>query len=100
MYVVKKKIKGKEYYYLNKSVREGNRVISKNVAYLGKDKEESEKKAKEIIGKIENEKNNKNIGEIKSEEKMETKVKDKNIEGKAGLTLTIEELANFFAEIS
>jgi len=48
MYIVKKKIKGKEYYYLNKSVRQGNKVLSKNVAYLGKDKEEAEKKAEEI----------------------------------------------------
>ena len=41
MYVVKKKVKGKEYYYLNKSVRENGKVKSKNVAYLGKDKEEA-----------------------------------------------------------
>jgi len=53
MFVVKKKISGKEYYYLQKSVREGDRVISKCVAYLGKDLEEAEKKAEEIKVKIE-----------------------------------------------
>jgi len=53
MYIVKKKIKGKEYYYLNRAVRQGSKVLSKNVAYLGKDKKEAERKAKEIIdGKI------------------------------------------------
>lgn len=52
MYIVKKKISGKEYFYLNKSIREGEKVISKNVAYLGKNKKEAEEKAKEIIEKM------------------------------------------------
>ena len=47
MYIVKKKIKGKEYYYLNKAIRENGHVKSKNVAYLGKSREEAEKKAKD-----------------------------------------------------
>ena len=52
MYVVKQKVKGLDYYYLRKSVREGKKVLSKNVAYLGKDKKEAEKKAKKIIEEI------------------------------------------------
>ena len=48
MFIVKKNINGKDYYYLNKSVREGDKVMSKCVAYLGKDKAEAEKKADEI----------------------------------------------------
>lgn len=36
MYVERKKIHGKEYYYLKRSVREGSKVRSKTVAYLGK----------------------------------------------------------------
>jgi glycyl-tRNA synthetase len=48
MYIVKKKINGKEYFYLNKSVREDGKVRSKSVAYLGKDKEEAERKADEL----------------------------------------------------
>lgn len=48
-YIVKQKVKGNDYYYLRKSVRNGDKVISKNISYLGKDKKEAEKKAKEII---------------------------------------------------
>jgi hypothetical protein len=48
MFIVKQKINGKDYYYLRKSVREGKKVISKTIAYLGKDKKEAEKKKKEI----------------------------------------------------
>ncbi len=55
MYIVKKRISGHDYYYLNKSAREKGKVVSKNIAYLGKDKKEAEKKAKEIIGELEKE---------------------------------------------
>jgi len=86
MYIVKKKIKGKEYYYLNKSVREGNKVKSVNVSYLGKDREEAEKKAKEIIENIEkqeglkkaenkNQKGEENQGESKKEISDKQKLK-------------------------
>ncbi|VVB78207.1 Uncharacterised protein [uncultured archaeon] len=51
MFIVKQKISGKDYYYLRKSVREGSKVKSKYVAYLGKDLAEAEKKAAEIIEK-------------------------------------------------
>ncbi len=64
MYITKKKIKGKEYYYLRKSVRERGKVKSKNIAYLGKNKEKAEKKSKEIIAKI-NKKANLKKQEIK-----------------------------------
>ena len=47
MYVAKQKVKGKDYYYLRKSVREGEKVKSKNIAYLGKDKKEAQIKAKD-----------------------------------------------------
>ncbi|MEK6926023.1 MAG: hypothetical protein AABW50_01975, partial [Nanoarchaeota archaeon] len=49
-FVVKKKIAGKEYYYLNKSERKGNKVVSKYVAYLGKDKKGADEKARKILG--------------------------------------------------
>lgn len=71
MYIVKKKIKGKEYYYLNRAVREGKKVVSKNVAYLGKDKKEAEKKAKDIIeGKV---------SEIDKEKVREKEEKEKSV---------------------
>ncbi|MDP2926304.1 MAG: glycine--tRNA ligase [Nanoarchaeota archaeon] len=83
MFIVKKIISGKEYYYLRKSVREGNKVISKTVAYLGKNKEEAEKKAKEIEEKI---KNNNLLDEpINNPEISNLEKKDINI----------DELANF-----
>ncbi len=70
MYIVKKKIKGKEYYYLRKSIREGKKVRSKTVSYLGKSRGEAEKKAKEIIGKLEKEK-------IKKQEIVEREMKER-----------------------
>ena len=48
MFIVKKQIKGKDYYYLRESKREGTKVVAKTIAYLGKDKAEAEKKAKEF----------------------------------------------------
>ncbi len=79
MYIVKKKIKGGEYYYLNRAIRQGNKVLSKNVAYLGKNKKEAEKKAKEII-------NNKLKPVIEKEEKKVKQIKKQ---------LSIEDLAVF-----
>ncbi len=49
MFIVKKTILGKDYYYLRKSIRKGDKVISKNIAYLGKDKKKAEEKAKKLI---------------------------------------------------
>ncbi|MEK6820537.1 MAG: hypothetical protein AABX71_02385, partial [Nanoarchaeota archaeon] len=48
MYIVKKKIKGKEYFYARKSVRKGEKVISKTIAYLGKNRKEAEEKLERI----------------------------------------------------
>ncbi|MBI3623060.1 hypothetical protein HY212_03195 [Candidatus Pacearchaeota archaeon] len=45
-FIVKKKISGKEYYYLNETKRENGKVVSKHIAYLGKNKEEAEKRRK------------------------------------------------------
>jgi len=64
-FITKKKIAGKEYYYLQKSIREGNKVKSKMIAYLGKDLKEAKKKAEKIKKEMEAEtvdkKNVKNI---------------------------------------
>jgi len=102
MYIVKKNIKGKEYYYLNRSVRQGNKVLSKNVAYLGKDKEEAEKKADEIRQREKGdkviEKANEIIGEVaSSEQSSEGEKREKTEKEKVG-KLTIDELANFCKE--
>ncbi len=70
MYIVKKKIKGKEYFYLRRSVREGDKVKSKNVAYLGKEKEVAEKRAEEIIKNLE-----KKVKKREDKEKEDGKIK-------------------------
>ncbi len=77
-YIVKQNINGKDYYYLRKSVREGEKVLSKHVAYLGADKELAEEKAKEIIRKMD-------------EEKVGNNNECKLVHEK----ISIEELANF-----
>jgi len=75
-FIVKKKISGKEYYYLQKSVREGNKIKSKMVAYLGKNLEEAKKKAEEI--------NNQTTPNSKKQTSIPVQKQ-----------ITIEELANF-----
>ncbi|MBU1129305.1 MAG: glycine--tRNA ligase [Nanoarchaeota archaeon] len=81
-YIVKQKVHGKDYYYLRKSVREGTKVISKNLGYLGKDKKQAEIKAKEIIKQMKNEipKQNEKVASSR-------KLIKQNI--------SVEELANF-----
>ena len=75
MHIVKKNISGHDYYYLNKSVREGSKVKSVNVAYLGKDKKEAEKKAEEIINSMKNGKqvSDKENNDKKKQEKQQIK---------------------------
>ena len=48
-FIVKKKIHGRDYYYLNENKRIDGKVKTKSIAYLGKVRKEAEKKAKEII---------------------------------------------------
>jgi len=74
-FIVKKKVHGKEYYYLNENKRIDGKVKTKTLAYLGKDRKEAEKRAEEFKNKIEENK------EIIFEEKQ-TKI-------------SIEELAAF-----
>ena len=50
-FIVKKNIHGKEYFYLNENKRVEGKVKTKTLAYLGKNKKEAEKKAKEILEK-------------------------------------------------
>jgi glycyl-tRNA synthetase len=48
-FIVKKKIKNKNYYYLNETRREGKKVISKCIGYLGKNKKDAENKKRQIL---------------------------------------------------
>ncbi|MBU2104769.1 MAG: glycine--tRNA ligase [Nanoarchaeota archaeon] len=87
-FVVKQKVYGKDYYYLRKSVREGNKVRSKMIAYLGKDKKEAEKKAKDIIAEMEKIKRK----EVKQDDMGNKEDKKSEREHKK---ISIDELANF-----
>ncbi len=51
-YIVKQKVCGHDYYYLRKSVRDGKKVVSKSLGYLGKSKDEAVKKAEEILNSM------------------------------------------------
>lgn len=84
VFIVKKKINGKEYYYLRESVRVDGKVKAKTLAYLGKTLEEAERKKKEFLDKI---KNKDNIEKNLNEEVRGVYMNDKKI--------SIEELANF-----
>jgi glycyl-tRNA synthetase len=89
--IIKQKINGKDYYYLRKSVREGKKVVSKHIAYLGSNKKEAEEKAKEIIKNL-NKKDNQmeNSKENEKEIKKEKKLIQKKV--------SIDELAKFCKE--
>jgi glycyl-tRNA synthetase len=50
-FIVKKKIHGKEYFYLNENKRVDGKVKTKTLAYLGKDRKDAEEAAKEFIDK-------------------------------------------------
>jgi glycyl-tRNA synthetase len=108
MYIIKKKISGKDYYYLRKSVRKGKKVKSLCIAYLGKNKEEAEKKAKGIEEKAkEEEKINKpkieqkdmsekaDINNLKKQEFKDEQIKTEQKISNIKEELTIDSLANF-----
>jgi len=77
-FMVKKNIHGNDYYYLNESKREGDKVKTKTIAYLSKTKKEAEKKMKEILKKGKKE---------KKQDKIKVKLEKKDI--------SIEEMAIF-----
>jgi len=85
-FIVKKKISGNDYYYLRQSVREKGKVVSKCLAYLGKNRGEAEKKAKEIMNNIEK---NQTILNVKTNPKKEIKKEY------TPTKISIEELTNF-----
>ena len=66
-FIIKKKIHDKEYYYLNQTNRVDGKVKAKTIAYLGKNKKDAEKKAKEIMGKKDNVTKNMKKGKIAEE---------------------------------
>lgn len=77
-FIVKKKIKGREYYYLNENKRVDGKVKTKTIAYLGKIRKDAEKKMRKILEE--------RISE-KETEKTKISIEEKKI--------SIEELAQF-----
>jgi len=78
VFIVKKKISGKDYYYLRKSERVGDKVKSVCLGYLGKDKDEAEKKAEGMKRDLENNKVNKQENkDMIMEEKKEIELNKK-----------------------
>jgi glycyl-tRNA synthetase len=82
---VKQKINGKDYFYLRKSVREGKKVTSKHIAYLGSNREEAEKKYAEIIKNLDGKKTS-----ISEEKDSATNLVQKKI--------SVDELSKFCKE--
>ncbi|PNX47507.1 MAG: hypothetical protein BV456_10900, partial [Thermoplasmata archaeon M8B2D] len=86
-FIVKKKIRDNEYFYLNENKRVGGKVKTRTLAYLGKNKSDADKKAREIIKKLERGKN---------EEKMENQNSEKsNVADEASTKISIEDMATF-----
>ena len=83
-FIVKKNIHGNDYYYLRQSIREKGKVVSKCLAYLGKNRSEAERKAKQIM---KNSEDNQSILSGNSKKVLKTDFSPTKI--------SIEELANF-----
>lgn len=79
-FIVKKKINGKDYFYLNETRRQGKKVTSKCLAYLGKTRSEAEKKAEEIL---------------KAKENKDKTIKKEKMNSLTPLKLSVEELSIF-----
>ncbi|MBU0959198.1 MAG: glycine--tRNA ligase [Nanoarchaeota archaeon] len=88
-FIVKKKVHGKEYFYLNETHRENGKVVSKCLAYLGKDRNQAGEKAKDILSEREQNKGMK--GKIEEKERKTNKESLKIEHQK----ISVEELANF-----
>ncbi len=88
-FIVKKNVKGNYYYYLNENKRVGGKVKTKTIAYLGKNKKDAEKKAKEIVEKMQPNK----LGNKKEDIKI-SEVKEESM-NKEPTEISIEELTAF-----
>jgi len=103
-YITKKKIFGKDYYYLRESKRDGKKVRSVTLCYLGKSLDEAEKKAEGFLVGRKKEKELKTAEEKKGdmvEENVKKRVKNNNVEKeinegeKKEEKLSIEDISTF-----
>lgn len=81
-FIVKKKIHGKEYYYLNENKRVDGKVKTKTLAYLGKTKDGAEKKMNEILNNM-------------KEESLETTKPKRQVSILKQEKISMEDLASF-----
>lgn len=83
VFIVKKEIGGKEYYYLRESRREKGKVRAITLAYLGKTREEAERKKKEIensrVGSMKEESNKRKELIIEKKKVKNNKLSDNKI---------------------
>lgn len=86
-FIVRKNINGRDYYYLNENKRVDGKVKTKTLAYLGKNKREAEKRAKEVLDKREEDEKQKSKSKIIEESRDEQK--------HPSTAISIEELAAF-----
>src|SRR3990167_3174441 len=95
MFIVKKKISGKEYYYIQESYRsESGKVKSKTLSYGGKNREDAEKKLEELKNKFQLDKNSAIENNINNGNESIFMIQD-DIEHSDNGLKSIEELANF-----
>lgn len=78
-FIVKKKIAGKEYYYLRESRRINGKVKALTLGYLGKTKKEANEKRKEILQGLSEKKTNSIINKVENKDNIlrESIVEDK-----------------------
>jgi glycyl-tRNA synthetase len=98
MYIVKRTVKGKDYFSLRKSIREKDKVKSRFICYLGKSLEEAEKKKAEIEERIKNKENLNDIIGAHKKSIEETWNEPIESEKYTSTPITIDELANFCKE--
>src|SRR3990170_3206711 len=93
-FIVKKLIKGREYFYLNENKRVDGKVKTKTLAYLGKNREIAEQRAREIIEKKKSEIVEREKTDIKIQAKPSKRIEISKykLEHKK---ISIDELANF-----
>jgi glycyl-tRNA synthetase len=99
-FIVKKTIKNNDYYYLNENKRIEGKVKTKTLAYLGKNKKQAEKRAKEILAnllkeQIKLDKIKENMNNKKIEKEMKNEIKKEKLKDFQSTEISIEDMAIF-----
>jgi len=92
-FIVTKKINGKDYFYLQESKREGDKVKSVSLGYLGKTRDEAEKRMEEILGNRETK--SESVPPLRKPSQKDAEVLIQNQLKLIHKEISIEELSNF-----